>query len=646
MIWEGKYKTGKKVAPVRIALPFQTIETVNESVQQRQKMLDLFSSGRDPEWRDRLIWGDNKYVLSSLLEEFEGKIDLIYIDPPFFTGTDQKIVIDIPGDDDYIEKTPSMTEEAAYRNVWRKGSDSFLQWIYEKLFVMRQLLKSSGIIFIRHDQYWSHYVKILADEVFGKTNFQNEITVKRIHKNVTKQGRISIPIATDSLFVYFKSEEAHYHDISRKLLKPRESYWRAMDSANRRVNPARVVEGKTFYPPTGRHFTFNQEKVDQMYKEGRIRINSKTNKLEYLVHETDVMVLNSNWTDISGYSFTTGYPTENSENLLSRVIKAGSKNEDLVADFFCGSGTTPAVAEKLNRKWIACDIGRFAIHTTRKRLLNIPGVKPFVVQNLGKYERQVWQSAEFQNPEDQRERELKYRRFILELYKADFVTGYSWLHGIKNGRMVHVGSVDVPVTLSDIRSIAAEVWRSVGKGQKSAEKAAVDILGWDFALEVNEVAKQVAAEAKIDVAFKVIPREVLEKKAVEQGDIKFFELASLSVEMKTKGKEVAVTLSDFVIPPQDVPEEAQRSITHWSQWIDYLAIDWDYKGDTFHNQWQSYRTRKKNKVELNTSHIYEIPGEYEVVVKVIDILGNDTTKLVKVQVKGAEIKKKKAKATK
>ena len=356
------------------------------------------------------------------------------------------------------------------------------------------------------------------------------------------------------------------------------------------------------------------------------------------------------WYDIQALKHSVkeivGYPTQKPKALLERIIEATTAKGDLVFDCFCGSGTTMVAAERLNRRWIGCDLGRFAIHITRKRVLEMPNIKPFIVQNLGKYERQAWQSTEFTTPEDQREIELKYRRFILELYKADFVTGYSWLHGIKNGRMVHVGSVDAPVTLSDIRSIAAEVWRSVGKGQKSAEKAAVDILGWDFALEVNEVAKQVAAEARVDVAFKIIPREVLEKKAVEQGDIKFFELASLSVEMKTKGKEVAVTLSDFVIPPQDVPEEAQRSITHWSQWIDYWAIDWDYKGDTFHNQWQSYRTRKNNKVELNTSHIYEIPGEYEVMVKVIDILGNDTTKLVKVQVKGAEIKKKKIKATK
>lgn len=344
------------------------------------------------------------------------------------------------------------------------------------------------------------------------------------------------------------------------------------------------------------------------------------------------------WTNIpqAAGNEAVGYPTQKPEALLERIIKAASNKEDLILDCFCGSGTTAAVAEKLRRRWIACDLGRFAIHTTRKRLLSIPNVKPFIIQNLGKYERQAWQVAEFEIPEDQTRKELRYRNFILELYKAEPMTGNAWLHGVKQGRMVHIGSVDAPVTLSDVKAIAAEVWRSVGKGKDSAQVAAADILGWDFALEVNEVARQVVAESKVDVAFKVIPREVLEKKAVEQGDITFFELASLGADVKKEGQKITVVLSDFVIPPQDVPEDVQKSLKHWSQWVDYWAIDWDYKGDTFHNQWQSYRTRKDLKLTLEALHQYERPGEYRLAIKVIDILGNDTTKLVTVQVPGAK----------
>lgn len=197
LIWDGKYKDGKKQGPVRIALPFQTIETVNESAQDRKRNLDLFASGRDTEWRNRLIWGDKKYVLPSLLRNFSGQINLVYIDPPFFTGTDQQIVIRVT-EGEFFEKEPSLVEEAAYRNVWRSGSDSFCQWTYETLSLLYELLHPKGWLFVRHDQYWSHYVKVVADEVFGKPNFHNEIVVGRIHKNVTEQGQISIRLKKGS----------------------------------------------------------------------------------------------------------------------------------------------------------------------------------------------------------------------------------------------------------------------------------------------------------------------------------------------------------------------------------------------------------------------------------------------------------------
>jgi len=334
----------------------------------------------------------------------------------------------------------------------------------------------------------------------------------------------------------------------------------------------------------------------------------------------------------------TGYPTQKPESLLERVIETSSNTECLVLDCFCGSGTTAAVAEKLNRRWIACDLGRFAIHTTRKRLLGIPGVKPFVVQNLGKYERQQWQVAEFPSNgkdrlEEQKEREAAYRKFILELYHATPVSGHVWLHGVKAGRMVHVGAVDAPVTRADVNAIAAEVWKASGKGPNSPQKPAVDVLGWEFALDMNETAKQVAAEARVDAAFKKIPREVLEKKAVEQGDVYFFELGALSVDSKIKKRELTLTLSDFVIPSDDVPAEVRSAIKHWSQMVDYWAVDWDFKDDTFHNQWQSYRTRKNPKLELLVKHEYSETGKYAVVVKVIDILGNDTTKVLTVDIK-------------
>jgi adenine specific DNA methylase Mod len=257
--------------------------------------------------------------------------------------------------------------------------------MYDTLALLHQLLAEDGAIFIRHDQYWSHYVKIIADEVFGKDNFQNDIAVKRIYKNVTRQGKVSLQLATDSLFLYFKSDNSHFYDIAHKLEQERPGYWRRIDdSSGVRKPPERVIFGKTYHPPPGKHFKFGQPKIDEMAKADKIRINDR-GRPEYWVEPADVKPLTSNWTDISGYSFTTGYPTENSEELLERCIRACSTEGQLVLDCFSGSGTTAAVAERLNRRWIACDIGRFAINVARKRLLSNAHIRPFVVQNLGKY---------------------------------------------------------------------------------------------------------------------------------------------------------------------------------------------------------------------------------------------------------------------
>lgn len=333
-----------------------------------------------------------------------------------------------------------------------------------------------------------------------------------------------------------------------------------------------------------------------------------------------------------------GYPTQKPEALLDRILKASSNEGDLVLDCFCGSGTTAAVAEKLNRRWITCDLGRFAIHTARKRLLNVPNVKPFVVQNLGKYERQHWQTGQFAaaGPETAAQADARHRRytaFILSLYHAEPLTGYAWLHGKKGDRFVHVGGVDGPVTAGDVQKLAAEFRRAVGTGANGPTTNGVDVLGWDFAFEMNEVAKQVANDANVRLRFKRIPRDVMDRRAAEQGDVHFFEMAALGVKAKVEKKKVTVELTEFVIPPDDVPADVRERVRHWSQWIDFWAVDWDHAGDTFHNQWQAFRTKQDAKLPLATTFAYAGPGEYRVVVKVIDILGNDTTKTLTVKVK-------------
>ena len=605
LIWEGKYKDNKKIAPVRIELPFQTIETVNESAQQRQRTLDLFASGRPTEWRNRLIWGDKKYVLPSLLPEFAGKINLIYIDPPFDTGADFSFKATIPDNPETEEdettafiKEPSIIEQKAYRDTWGKGLNSYLQWFYEAMVILHEVLSDDGSIFVHLDWHAGHYAKIVMDEVFGSDKFLNEIVWYYYNKF---QGNVNRFASNhDVVLWYSKSDKYTFHRQREKRDKPVKQLKRVWDKEKGAIVNYKDEHGRLVYIET------DERTVDDVW---RISMLQPADRKENLF-----------------------FPTQKPEALISRIIKAASNEGDLVLDCFVGSGTTAAVAEKLNRRWIACDLGRFAIHTTRKRLLGIENVKPFVVQNLGKYELQQWIASEFSNADNRHIQEKAYRNFIIDLFHAESISGYNWLHGAKSGRMIHIGSVDAPISLGDVKAIIQEFWKTVGKSG-DIKTNGIDIIGWDFAFEINETAKQYAAENKVDLKFKKIPREVLDKKAVEQGDIKFFELASLDIKLEQAGKKVSLTLNNFIVPPDDVPEDVRKNISHWRQWIDYWAVDWNYRDDTFHNEWQSYRTKKSPAIDLHVDYTYDESGSFIILVKVIDILGNDTTKAINVEIK-------------
>lgn len=662
LTWDGKYKDGKKQGPVRIALPFQTIETVNESAQDRQRMLELFTAGRNTEWRNRLIWGDKKYVLPSLIPEFAGRINLIYVDPPYDTGADFSFSATIP---DYtgtpedesasFVKMPSILEQKAYRDTWGRGLDSYLQWFYETAVLLKEFLSEDGSIYVHLDWHVVHYAKAVMDEVFGSDNFVNEIIWRR--KQAAAWLSKQFGTVNDTILFYVKGGDYIFNPQYSREDEHTMTYVRERfvhdDGDDRKymksplVNPLprpnlRYVFHGVEPPPTG--WLYSKERMEDLYARNELVIpQNPKGRIYRKIYEATYQgqIIQNLWADIPIVNPMAkerlDFPTQKPEPLLERVIKSSSIEGQLVLDCFVGSGTTAAVAEKLNRRWIACDLSRFAIHTTRKRLLEIPRVKPFIIQNLGKYERQAWQVAEFpasgkSDLEGQRQREAAYRAFVLDLYRATALSGNAWLHGTKVGRMVHVGAVDAPVTLADVKAIARETWQVIGSNKGAPTKAGVDILGWDFAFELNELAKQVAAESRIDVAFKKIPREVLDRRAVEQGDVSFFELGALSVDVKQKRREATLKLTDFVIPTDDIPEEARKAIKHWSQLIDYWAVDWDFKNDTFHNQWQTYRTRKEPKIELETKHSYPEPGKYTIVVKVIDILGNDTTKTLDVKV--------------
>jgi hypothetical protein len=325
------------------------------------------------------------------------------------------------------------------------------------------------------------------------------------------------------------------------------------------------------------------------------------------------------------------YPTQKPEALLERIIKASSNEGDLVADFFCGSGTTLAVAEKLSRRWIGCDLGRWGTHVTRKRLLSLTNCKPFDVLNLGRYERQYWQGVTFGEAKDKPIAEqtlYAYLAFILKLYGAQPVAGMANLHGKKGKALVHIGAVDAPVTISEIDAAVDECAK--------LKQGELHVLGWEWEMGLYDLMLDAAKKKNVKLLLMQIPREVMEQQAAVKGDVRFFELAFLEAEIKQPKKLTAqVLLKDFVIANTElISEEVRSKVKKWSDYIDYWAVDWDFQNDTFMQGWVAYRTRKERTLPLvSDPHAYGKSGRYRILVKVIDIFGNDTSQAFDVEVK-------------
>jgi len=247
--------------------------------------------------------------------------------------------------------------------------------------------------------------------------------------------------------------------------------------------------------------------------------------------------------------------------------------------------------------------------------------------NLGKYERRHWQVNVLNGRQDKGSKAVAdYLRFIIALYHAEVVEGYAHLHGQKAGRWVHVGATDAPVTRSEVMDVVREC--------QTNRYTALDVLGWEWEMGLHDTIRAEARRLAVDIRLLYIPREVMDKQAVEAGDVHFYELAYLKTSLLQDSKTVTVRLDDFIIPNLDlVPDDVRSKVKKWSDYIDFWAVDWSYAGDTFHNEWQSYRTRKSPILRvISDPHTYPKSGKYHVLVKVIDIFGNDTTQLLEVAV--------------
>ena len=711
LIWPGK-----STLMDTSVLPFQSIEHIDEPRKGTSQQFDLFSmsesTGRQSGgWTNKLIWGDNSLILSSLVNgplktdiEKAGGLKLVYIDPPFDVGADFSMDIDVG--EDSVTKKPSVVEEVAYRDTWGRGTDSYASMIYTRVNLIFQLLDSNSFLVLHCDFRTAGITRVILDEVFGMENFVNQISWQKT--TAVKAQSSSFPNVSDVIFVFKKGNpevkkiyiESQKDDKTYSLIEENTGRkYGSFDFTQSGPGPSRNFgERGTLAPPNGKHWIWSQERIDEGLDKGLIIFTSSgLPRVKRYLDEKLGNVVGDIWADdwvlpLSANSGErTGYPTQKPEALLSRILDALTEEGDLVADFFCGSGTTLAVAEKSGRKWIGTDLGRFAIHTSRKRLISIQReasklgqpFRAFEILNLGGYERahQVGIDPSLDDDNKNLQAAIKREEFvdlILSAYgaqKSDQLVPFS---GSKGGTAILIGGIDSAVTQDQVQQ-AIDTALSVGISR-------VDVLGFEFEMGISPAMSDAAKEQGLTLTVRYIPNEVFDKRAIAKGQVKFYEAGYVEAKCEVKNKTLQVSLTDFgvfyrqndadeiaaelrngnakVVVDQGqvvrVAKDKKGVITkenltsNWQDWIDYWAVDFDFASQPevvtvleegkevkkrtgkfiFENEWQSFRTKSDRSLELTSSPFsYADPGNYSVAVKVIDIFGNDTTRVFKIKVK-------------
>ncbi len=637
LVWEGKYDeygNRQEVDIAGCAIPMQRIESIDEPRRAAAAtgQLELFEqqNPKQDDFRNRQVRktnqrGDNKLVMASLLQEFKGKVDLIYIDPPFDVGADFSMSVAIGDEQEAIEKEQSTLEMVAYRDIWGRGTDSYLHMLHERLTLISELLSEKGNIFVHCDWHVNYMARTLLDDVFGSERFVNEIVWYYYNK---MQGNVNRFAANhDVIFWYSKSPKFIFHPQKEKRDETIRQLKRVWDKEKGKLVNAKGADGKVIYIET------DERTVDDVWRLSMLQPADRTENL--------------------------GYATQKPETLIDRIIQASSNEGDLVADFFCGSGTTGAVAERLGRRWLMCDLGRFAIHTSRKRMIELQRklhnegkpYRAFDVYNLGRYERQWWQHDRLQGADEE------HRRVILEFFKAEMLTNTPspLLHGRKAGAFCHVDGIDSMFTREEAKQVAQATAQAGGRE--------CYCLAWEFEMDLHLLVNALAQELGVKLKLVQIPREIMEKN--RKAPPPFLEVAVLAAEAVyrsplaplkkggtgsevplTKGdlggslRAVDIKLTQFLpslaeVPTKELEAIKERAIASGFDFIDFWAIDFNWQpGKPFTHDWQDYRTRKDRSLKTisDAGYTYPAPGKYTACVKVVDTFGCDTSITVEVEV--------------
>lgn len=594
------------------------------------------SAKENTAWTNRLVYGDNLLAMAALLAGDEqnpslrGKVDLIYIDPPFDSKADYRTKVTLPGAE--LEQRPTVIEQFAYSDTWSDGTASYLSMITPRLILMRELLSDTGSIYVHLDWHVGHYVKLVLDDVFGKDCFRNEICWKRDAagkgaKGISRQWSRT----SDGIFFYTKSDNHYFEQQFNEPEHVQIKEYRYQD-----------LDGRKFKRTTLGDYT--KESIEKLRSQGLIYTSSSGQEYKkYYLDEARVTIDNI-WIDIFGFGVKTsskervGYNTQKPSELLERIINASCPQNGIVADFFGGSGTTAAVAERLGRPWITSDLGKPACMIMRKRLID-QNAKPFLYQAIGDYQVEAAKSTL-----GRQFRIGDLAHIVLSLFGAlplqpedNPLRNLGYLNAGGQKTLVLVDSPNKLTGTATLKKAIAQRDNLLGGWDK------VVVLGWNFEPAIGESITALN-DARLEVL--VIPPDLLDrlkkKGSLEKlkGHVRFSGLQYLKIKAvqrvrSSNDETLTITLDNYVLlSPEAINlDEANRQKlqavinTEPLAMIEYWAVDPAYDGEVFRSVWQDYRGNVDNDgdaLRVVTQAVLTIPhkaGTRRICVRAVDVFG-------------------------
>ena len=555
---------GKKAPETIQYYPAQLVEKTQGSEDIKDPQFQTLEKN----WHNLIFHGDNKECLSNLLTHgFRGKVDLIYIDPPFDSGADYVRKVELRGIKTKLDgEEQSLYEQVQYNDIWK--NDSYLQFMYERLILLRELLSDQGSIYLHCDWHKSHHLRFLLDEVFGEENFVNEVVWCYTGPSQTNRNFVR---KHDTILVYSKTNEYIFN--TEQLRVP--------------YKKSTAVSGKS-------SFTGNtpEEKIKELDERGKL--------------------LEDWWNDIAGIAYAHGqdenYPTQKPEALLERIIKASSNEGSIVLDCFMGSGTTQAVAQKLGRKWIGIDCNKGSIQTAIKRLQKIINGDNKDLLNQQKTSAKIlhYKVNNYDFREIKDSTDIIVKKYGLEKSNDDY------FNFKKGEKFVKVIDLHRPLTPLDIAQIIDKALE-----KESDEDVLVYCSGTQDYFKIEELKNQ---HNKMRAGINTLSITDIQKDGVIQ-----FKPAEFEIEIKKNGKTAEIEIKNYlshqILQKMNLEKSIfDTQITNFKSQIDYILIDTNYNGEIFKTHFSDVPKRKTDLIKAK----YTLEAQGKIAIKIVDMLGEES----------------------